>query len=52
LSASSYGVQPYKVLIIENAALREQLRPNSWGQSPITDASHLLVFCNYAKVDY
>jgi len=50
LSASSYGLQPYKVLIIENAELREKLKPLSWGQSQITDASHLFVFCNYTNV--
>jgi len=50
LSASSYGLQLYKVLDIRNAALREELKPASWGQPQITDASHLLVFCNYADV--
>lgn len=50
LSASSYGLQLYKVLIIEDEETRERLKPASWGQSQITDASHLLVFCNYAKV--
>jgi nitroreductase len=46
LSASSYGLQPYKVLIVENPELRAQLQPVSWGQSQIVDASHLLVFAN------
>ena len=50
LSASSYGLQLYKVLIIEDAEIRERLKPASWGQSQITDASHLFVFCNYAEV--
>lgn len=50
LSASSYGLQAYKVLEINNPEIREKLKPFSWGQSPITDASHLLVFCNYADV--
>ncbi|WOD43564.1 NAD(P)H-dependent oxidoreductase [Hwangdonia lutea] len=47
LSVSSYGLQLYKVLIIENPEIREQLKPASWNQSQITDASHLFVFCNY-----
>lgn len=47
LSVSSYGLQLYKVLIIENPEIREQLKPVSWNQSQITDASHLFVFCNY-----
>ncbi|MBL7471614.1 NAD(P)H-dependent oxidoreductase [Robertkochia sediminum] len=46
LSASSYGLQPYKVFIIEDAALREQLRPAAWNQPQITDASQLVVFAN------
>lgn len=47
LSVSSYGLQLYKVLIIEHAEIRERLKPASWNQSQITDASHLFVFCNY-----
>ena len=44
LSASSYGLQPYQVLIVENPEVRAQLQPVSWGQSQIVDASHLFVF--------
>lgn len=47
LSVSSYGLQLYKVLIIENPEIKEQLKPVSWNQNQITDASHLFVFCNY-----
>jgi len=47
LSASSYGLQLYKVFVIEDADLREKLKPASWNQPQITDASHLFVFCNY-----
>lgn len=52
LSASSYGIQPYKILIIEDARLKAQLRPASWDQGQITDASHLIVFCNYTTVKH
>ena len=41
---SSYGLQPWKFLVIGDRALREQLRPESWNQSQITEASHLVVF--------
>lgn len=44
LSVSSYGLQPYKVIIVENPALRAQLKAVAWNQSQITDASHLFVF--------
>jgi nitroreductase len=46
LSASSYGLQPYKILVVSNTEIREKLKPVSWGQSQITDASHLIVFAN------
>ncbi|MBU2906330.1 NAD(P)H-dependent oxidoreductase [Arenibacter algicola] len=51
LSVSSYGLQLYKVLIIENDEIRAALRKASWDQSQITDASQLFVFCNYT-LDY
>ncbi len=51
LSASSYGLQLYKVLIIENPLIKQQLKTASWGQDQITDASHLIVFCNYTHVE-
>jgi nitroreductase len=50
LSSSSYGLQPYKVLIIENSTLREKLKPVAWGQNQITDASHLIVFANEINI--
>ncbi|KAA1246498.1 NAD(P)H-dependent oxidoreductase [Aquimarina sp. RZ0] len=50
LSASSYGLQPYKVLEVANPELRDELKSLSWNQSQITDASQLFVFCNYIKV--
>ncbi|WP_413557982.1 NAD(P)H-dependent oxidoreductase [Bdellovibrio sp. HCB209] len=44
LAPSSYGVQPWKFLVIENPKIREELKPVSWGQTQITDASHQIVF--------
>jgi nitroreductase len=44
MSPSSYGLQPWKFLVIADPALRAELRPHSWNQSQITDASHLVVF--------
>ncbi|RKS03248.1 NAD(P)H-dependent oxidoreductase [Flavobacterium sp. 102] len=46
LSASSYGLQPYKVIFVENPEVRAKLQPVAWGQSQIVEASHLLVFAN------
>ena len=50
LSASSFGLQLYKVLVIEDRGLREQLKPVSWGQDKVVDASHLFVFCQYSEL--
>lgn len=50
LSSSSYGLQPYKVLIVENPELRAKIQPAAWGQSQIVDASHLFVFANMLNV--
>lgn len=50
LTASSYGLQPYKVLIIEKADIREKLKAAAWGQNQITDSSALFLFCNFTEV--
>lgn len=41
---SSFGLQPYKFIVITDSELREKLKPAAWGQPQITDASHLVVF--------
>lgn len=51
LSASSYGMQPYKILVIENPQIKEKLKPAAWGQPQITDSSHLILFANYKTID-
>lgn len=51
LTATSYGLQPVKLLIIENKQLKEELVTHSWNQRQVADASHLLVFCIHRNVD-
>lgn len=46
LSASSYGLQPYHIFVITDQEIKEKLKPASWNQSQITDASHIIVFAN------
>ena len=46
LTATSYGLEPYQIIIVENKDIRQQLVPVSWGQTQVTDASHLLVFAS------
>lgn len=50
LSASSYGLQPYQVILVENPELRAQLQPAAWGQAQLVDASHVLVFANVTNI--
>jgi nitroreductase len=50
LSSSSYGLQPYKILIIEKPDLRAKIQKAAWGQSQVVDASHLLVFANQTDI--
>jgi nitroreductase len=51
LSPSSYGLQPWQFFVVTNPDLRAKLRPHSWNQSQITDASHLVVFAIPENVD-
>jgi nitroreductase len=44
LSASSIGLQPYSIYVIQNEALRKQILPIAKDQPQIVECSHLLVF--------
>lgn len=44
LSPSSFGLQPWKFFVVDDPALRARLKGVSWGQTQVTDASHLVVF--------
>jgi nitroreductase len=50
LSASSAGLQPYKIIVVEDEAIKKQLQPAAYNQPQITEASHLLVFAAYEKI--
>ncbi|CAN5814788.1 NAD(P)H-dependent oxidoreductase [soil metagenome] len=43
LCPSSFGLQPWKFIVITNQEIKDQLVPVSWGQKQIADASHLVV---------
>lgn len=49
LSASSAGLQPYRVFIVENATLRKELAEGSFN-TQISESSHLLVFAAFDKI--
>ncbi|MFY7963488.1 MAG: nitroreductase family protein, partial [Chitinophagaceae bacterium] len=44
LAPSSFGLQPYSVLVIENEEILEKIKPIAMMQPQITEASALLVF--------
>lgn len=51
LAPSSYGLQPYRVLIVEDAAIRAQLSEVAYGQPQITNASQLIVFAAETNIN-
>lgn len=44
LTPSSFGLQPWQFLVVDDPQIRATLRAESWGQSQLTDASHLVIF--------
>ena len=46
---SSYGLQPYKVLVVEDGEIRKRLSEAAYGQPAITEASQLFIFVNYTE---
>jgi nitroreductase len=50
LSPSSYGLQPYHFLVINDPEIRKTLRVASWDQSQVTDASHFVVFARKLSI--
>ncbi len=44
LTASSYGLQPWRFFVVTEPTVRAKLRAAAWNQPQVTDASHLVVF--------
>ncbi|TDN81572.1 hypothetical protein DET49_12722 [Salegentibacter sp. 24] len=51
LTATSYGLQPLKMVVVRNKGLQELLKSASWGQQQLNTASHVLVICIEKKID-
>lgn len=51
LTATSFGLQTIKMLVITNPEVRTQLFEQAYKQSQVLDASHLLVLCIKEKID-
>ena len=49
LSPSSFGMEPWKFLVVQNQDLKEKLRPFCWNQPQITTCSDLVVILS--KID-
>ncbi len=45
LTPTSFGLQPIKMIVIENKELQEKFIEHSYDQHQVADASHLLVLC-------
>jgi len=43
LAPSSFGIQPWKFIVVQDPALRAELQPASWNQPQVTEASHFVV---------
>tara|TARA_R110002050_G_scaffold56512_1_gene126921 strand:+ start:625 stop:1257 length:633 start_codon:yes stop_codon:yes gene_type:complete len=51
LTATSYGLQPIKLVVVKNKPLQEKLVKSSYGQQQVAQASHVLVFCIETQID-
>lgn len=51
LAPSSFGLQPWKFIVVTDPAVKAKLLPVSWGQPQTTDSSHHVVFAVRKGVD-
>ena len=51
LTATSYGLQPIKLVVVKNKDIQKELVLHSWNQQQVSQASHLLVICVDTKLD-
>ncbi|WP_320052482.1 NAD(P)H-dependent oxidoreductase [uncultured Acetobacteroides sp.] len=50
LSASSFGLQPYRVIVVDDPALKAKIHESACQQPQIVEASHLLVFASWKTI--
>lgn len=51
LTATSFGLQPLKLVVVSNAELKEKLMPFTYHQTQVRDASHVLILCIERKIN-
>jgi nitroreductase len=52
LAPSSFGLQPWRFIVVENPEVRAELRAKSWDQSQVVTASHLVVIASRDVVNH
>jgi nitroreductase/dihydropteridine reductase len=51
LTATSYGLQPLKLIVLKNQEIKNSLQEHSFNQSQVTECSHLLIICIKTNID-
>lgn len=51
LTATSYGLQPLRLVLVQNKEVQEKLMKASYNQKQVGSASHVLVICTEKNVD-
>lgn len=51
LTPSSFGLQPWKFIVVRDTAVRARLQPESWNQPQVTEASHFVVLTARTDLD-
>ncbi|HAJ81661.1 MAG TPA: NAD(P)H-dependent oxidoreductase, partial [Zunongwangia profunda] len=51
LTATSYGLQPIRLVVVKNKELQESLKEKAMNQVQLSTASHVLVICIEDNVD-
>jgi nitroreductase len=44
MSPSSFGMEPWRLIVVRNEKLRKALKASCWNQNQITEASELVIF--------
>ncbi|WP_310991717.1 NAD(P)H-dependent oxidoreductase [Aequorivita marina] len=51
LTATSFGLQPLKLVVVSNAETKQQLMPFTYNQPQVRDASQVLILCIEERID-
>ncbi|WP_196893423.1 NAD(P)H-dependent oxidoreductase [Aureivirga marina] len=51
LTATSMGLQPFKIIVLNNEEIQQKLVPFSYNQKQVADASHILIFAIETEIN-